>query len=132
MASAHCASAHQAVKHAQSEINHGKRWVVDIDFDSFFDRVNHDRLMQKLKAVIDDKTLLRLVNRYLKSGIELNGAYEKTTQGTPQGSPLSPLLSNIVLDELDWELDKRGHCAAAHEPRWYVIRMPRGVGGGVP
>ena len=101
-------SAHQAVKHAQSEINHGKRWVVDIDFDSFFDRVNHDRLMQKLKAVIDDKTLLRLVNRYLKSGIELNGAYEKTTQGTPQGSPLSPLLSNIVLDELDWELDKRG------------------------
>lgn len=102
-------NAHQAVRHAQSEINNGKRWVVDIDFDSFFDRVNHDRLMQKLKEVIDDKALLRLINRYLKSGIEINDVFEKTPIGTPQGSPLSPLLSNIVLNELDWELDRRGH-----------------------
>jgi len=102
-------SAQQAVIHAQSEIIKGRKWVVDIDFDSFFDRVNHDRLMHKLKEKINDKTLLRLINRYLKSGIHIKGQYQKTREGVPQGSPLSPLLSNIILDELDWELDKRGH-----------------------
>ena len=102
-------NAQQAVHHAQGEITRGRKWVVDIDFDSFFDRVNHDRLMHKLKGRINDKPLLRLINRYLKSGIETNGKYKKTSEGVPQGSPLSPLLSNIVLDELDWELEKRGH-----------------------
>lgn len=102
-------SAHQAVRHAQGEIINGKRWVVDMDFDSFFDRVNHDRLMHKLTAQIDDKAMLRLINRYLKSGIEVNGVIEKSSEGTPQGSPLSPLFSNIVLNELDWELDKWSH-----------------------
>jgi len=102
-------SAQQAVFHAQSEIRKGRKWVVDLDLDSFFDRVNHDRLMHKLKGKINDKPLLRLINRYLKSGVSIQGKYQKTVEGVPQGSPLSPLLSNIVLDELDWELDKRGH-----------------------
>jgi len=102
-------SAQQAVLHAQSEIIKGRKWVVDLDLDAFFDRVNHDRLMHKLKVEIHDKALLRLINRYLKSGIEINGRYEKTAEGVPQGSPLSPLLSNIILDELDWELERRGH-----------------------
>lgn len=102
-------SAQQAVCTAQSEINNGKQWVVDLDLESFFDRVNHDRLMNTLKGEIKDKTLLRLINSYLKTGIEINGQYEKTTEGVPQGSPLSPLLANIVLNELDWELEKRGH-----------------------
>ncbi len=102
-------NAQQAVLHAQSEIIKGRKWVVDLDLDAFFDRVNHDRLMQKLKVKIHDKPLLRLINRYLKSGVEIDGHYEKTAEGVPQGSPLSPLLSNIVLDELDWELKRRGH-----------------------
>ena len=96
-------SAHQAVVHAQSEILKGRKWVVDLDLDSFFDRVNHDRLMHKLKEKIEDKTLLRLINRYLKSGVSIKGKYKKTEEGVPQGSPLSPLLSNIILDEPDWE-----------------------------
>jgi len=102
-------NAQQAVYQARSEIEQGKKWVVDLDLDAFFDRVNHDRLMQTLKSRIKDAPLLRLINCYLKSGIQRNGHKGKTTQGVPQGGPLSPLLSNIVLNELDWELEKRGH-----------------------
>ena len=102
-------NAQQAIRTAQSEIIKGKPWVVDLDLEAFFDGVNHDRLMSTLKGEVQDKTLLRLINRYLKTGIEINGQYEKTTQGVPQGSPLSPLLANIVLNELDWELEERGH-----------------------
>lgn len=102
-------SAHDAVKAARGHIEAGYRWVVDIDLAQFFDRVNHDRLMARMKADIADKRVLRLVNEYLKAGVMENGVVTATERGTPQGGPLSPLLSNIVLDELDRELEKRGH-----------------------
>jgi group II intron reverse transcriptase/maturase len=102
-------SAHDAVKAARGHIEAGYRWVVDIDLAQFFDRVNHDRLMARMKAAIADKRVLRLVNEYLKAGVMANGVVTATERGTPQGGPLSPLLSNIVLDELDRELEKRGH-----------------------
>ena len=102
-------SAHDAVKAAQGHIAAGYRWVVDIDLAQFFDTVNHDRLMARMKGDIADKRVLRLVNDYLKAGVMVNGVVMETEEGTPQGGPLSPLLSNIVLDELDRELAKRGH-----------------------
>jgi group II intron reverse transcriptase/maturase len=102
-------SAHDAVKAAQEYINAGNKWVVDIDMAKFFDTVNHDRLMARMKQQISDKRILRLVNAYLKAGVMENGVVTETVEGTPQGGPLSPLLSNIVLDELDRELEKRGH-----------------------
>jgi group II intron reverse transcriptase/maturase len=102
-------SAHDAVEAAQGHINAGYKWVVDIDMTKFFDTVNHDRLMARMKQRISDKRVLRLVNTYLKAGVMVNGVVIETGKGTPQGGPLSPLLSNIVLDELDRELEKRGH-----------------------
>lgn len=102
-------SAHDAVKAAQGHIAAGYRWVVDIDLAQFFDTVNHDRLMARMKGDIADKRVLRLVNDYLKAGVMVNGVVMETEEGTPQGGPLSPLLSNIVLDELDRELEERGH-----------------------
>lgn len=102
-------SAHDAVKAAQGHVEAGYRWVVDIDLAKFFDTVNHDRLMARMKGDIADKRVLRLVNDYLKAGVMVNGVVVETEEGTPQGGPLSPLLSNIVLDELDRELEKRGH-----------------------
>lgn len=102
-------SAHEAVKAAQGHIEAGYQWVVDIDLAKFFDTVNHDRLMARMKGDIADKGVLRLVNDYLKAGVMVNGVVMGTEEGTPQGGPLSPLLSNIVLDELDRELEKRGH-----------------------
>jgi group II intron reverse transcriptase/maturase len=102
-------SAHGAVEAAQRHINAGYKWVVDIDMAKFFDTVNHDRLMARMKQEVSDKRVLRLVNAYLKAGVMVNGVVIETGKGTPQGGPLSPLLSNIVLDELDRELEKRGH-----------------------
>ncbi len=102
-------SAHDAVKAAQGHVEAGYRWVVDIDLAKFFDTVNHERLMARMKGDIADKRVLRLVNDYLKAGVMVNGVVVETEEGTPQGGPLSPLLSNIVLDELDRELEKRGH-----------------------
>ena len=102
-------SAHDAVKAAQGHIEAGYRWVVDIDLAKFFDTVNHDRLMARMKSEMADKRVLKLVNDYLKAGVMVNGVVMETAEGTPQGGPLSPLLSNIVLDELDRELEKRGH-----------------------
>jgi group II intron reverse transcriptase/maturase len=102
-------NAHDAVKAARETVEAGYTWVVDIDLAQFFDTVNHDRLMARMKTVIDDKRVLRLVNAYLKSGVMVGGLQAATTQGTPQGGPLSPLLSNIVLTELDEKLTERGH-----------------------
>ncbi len=102
-------SAHDAVRKVREYIRQGYKYAVDIDLSKFFDMVNHDLLMQKLKTCISDKTLLRLINRYLKAGVQVDGKIEPTSKGVPQGGPLSPLLSNIVLDELDKELEGRGH-----------------------
>ncbi|XJZ26643.1 group II intron reverse transcriptase/maturase [Bacillota bacterium Lsc_1132] len=101
--------AHDAVKLAQSYIEEGYRWVVDMDLEKFFDKVNHDRLMTTLSQKIKEPNLLRLIRRYLQAGVMEQGLVSPNTEGTPQGGPLSPLLSNIVLDELDKELEKRGH-----------------------
>jgi RNA-directed DNA polymerase len=101
-------SAHQAVEKAQQYIAEGYRWVVDLDLEKFFDRVNHDRLMAKLAERISDKRMLRLIRAFLTAGVMENGLVGPVDEGTPQGGPLSPLLSNIVLDELDRELEQRG------------------------
>jgi len=102
-------SAHQAVSEAQKYIQDGWGWVVDIDLEKFFDRVHHDRLMASLAKRVLDKRLLKLIRAFLNAGVMENGLVSPTEEGTPQGGPLSPLLSNIVLDELDRELEKRGH-----------------------
>ncbi len=102
-------SAHQAVQKSQEYILQGYDWVVDIDLEKFFDRVNHDMLMARVARVVKDKRVLKLIRAYLESGVMLNGVVLETEEGTPQGGPLSPLLSNIMLDDLDKELEKRGH-----------------------
>jgi group II intron reverse transcriptase/maturase len=102
-------SAHQALKKGSEYVEEGRSTVVDLDLKTFFDVVNHDRLMYRLSITIGDKTLLGLIRKYLQSGIMVDGVVSQRTEGTPQGSPLSPLMSNIVLDELDEELDRRGH-----------------------
>jgi RNA-directed DNA polymerase len=115
-------SCHQAVKAAQAHVHAGYRYVVDIDLEKFFDRVNHDVLMAHVARRVRDKRLLRLIRRYLNSGMMTDGIVEVRREGTPQGGPLSPLLSNILLDELDKELEKRGHrfCRYADDCNIYV------------
>lgn len=100
---------HDAVRKARAFMKEGYRFVVDLDLEKFFDRVNHDRLMMKISAKVKDKKVLLLIRKYPQSGVMENGLVNTTTEGTPQGGPLSPLLSNIVLDELDKELEKSGH-----------------------
>lgn len=102
-------SAHGAVKQAQEYVQEGYDWVVDIDLEKFFDGVNHDMLMARVARVVKDKRVLKLIRAYLESGVMVNGVVMDTEEGTPQGGPLSPLLSNIMLDDLDKELEKRGH-----------------------
>lgn len=101
-------SAHDAVRAAQNLIQGGKDWVVDMDITKFFDHVNHDILMHRLGQVIRDKRVLRLIGRYLRSGIMIDGMVQVAEEGTPQGGPLSPLLANVYLDALDWQLQERG------------------------
>ena len=102
-------SAHQAVRQAREYVAQGRRWVVDVDLEKFFDRVNHDILMSRVARKIRDKRVLGLIRRYLEAGIMAEGLVKPRSEGTPQGGPLSPLLSNILLDELDQELERRGH-----------------------
>jgi RNA-directed DNA polymerase len=102
-------SAHQAINQAQAYVKEGYVYTVDIDLEKYFDRVNHDLLMGRLARRIGDKRLLKLIRRFLTAGMMMEGVVSKREAGTPQGSPLSPLLSNIVLDELDKELERRGH-----------------------
>jgi RNA-directed DNA polymerase len=115
-------SAAQAVKAAQGYVQSGKRWVVDMDLEKFFDRVNHDVMMARVRRRVKDERLLKLIRRYLQSGIMQNGLMEPRSEGTPQGGPLSPLLSNILLDDLDKELERRGHafCRYADDCNIYV------------
>jgi RNA-directed DNA polymerase len=100
---------HDAVRKAREFMKEGYRFVVDLDLEKFFDRVNHDRLMMKIAEKVEDKKVLLLIRKYLQSGVMENGIFQPTSEGAPQGGPLSPLLSNVVLDELDKELEKRGH-----------------------
>src|ERR1700693_350756 len=102
-------SAHQAVAQAQQYIAQGYGWVTDLDLEKFFDRVNHDKLMGQVAKRVEDKRLLKLIRAFLNAGVMENGLVGPSVEGTPQGGPLSPLLSNLVLDELDRELERRGH-----------------------
>jgi group II intron reverse transcriptase/maturase len=115
-------NAHQAVRQAKEYIAQGYEWVVDIDLEKCFDRINHDILMGRLARRITDKRILRLIRGYLQAGVMVNGVVQERYEGTPQGGPLSPLLSNILLDELDQELERRGHkfCRYADDCNIYV------------
>lgn len=124
-------SAHEAVQAARRHVEEGHRWVVDIDLEKFFDRVNHNILMARLARRIRDKTLLRLIRSYLEAGMMNKGMVEPRTEGTPQGGPLSPLLSNILLDDLDKELERRGHRFERYADDCNIYVKSKAAGGRV-
>jgi RNA-directed DNA polymerase len=121
-------NAHQAVRRAQSYIQDGKRWVVDIDLEKFFDRVNHDVLMSRVARCVHDERVLKVIRRFLEAGIMSEGLVSPRTEGTPQGGPLSPLLSNILLTDLDQEIERRGlsFCRYADDCNIYVSSRTAG------
>jgi group II intron reverse transcriptase/maturase len=121
-------SAHQAVRAAQQYVQAGRRWVVDVDLEKFFDRVNHDVLMGKLENRIGDRRLLRIIRRYLEAGIMADGVVVERHEGTPQGGPLSPLLANVLLDSVDKELERRGHAFARYADDCNVYVRSRRAG----
>jgi retron-type reverse transcriptase len=123
-------NAHQAVRTAKEYIAQGNEWAVDIDLEKCFDRINHDILMGRLARRISDKRILRLIRRYLQAGVMVNGVVQERYEGTPQGGPLSPLLSNILLDELDQELQRRGHKFCATRMIATSMCVPNGLGSG--
>lgn len=121
-------SAHQAVEAAHRHVASGRRWVIDLDLEKFFDRVNHDIMMSRLARKVKDKRVLRLIRRYLQAGLFEGGLISQRSEGPPQGGPLSPLLSNILLAELDKELERRGHafCRYADDCNIYVTSQRAG------
>ena len=121
-------SAQMALRQAREYLRDGYKYVVDMDLEKFFDRVNHDILMERLSRNISDKRLLRIIRRYLEAGLLQNGIFEERKLGMPQGGNLSPLLSNIMLDELDKELERRGHkfCRYADDCNIYVKSQEAG------
>lgn len=121
-------SAHDAVCQAQRYVQSGRRWVVDVDLEKFFDRVNHDVLMGKLSQRITDRRVLALIRRYLEAGVMANGVVQERYEGTPQGGPLSPLLANVLLDEVDKELERRGHRFARYADDCNVYVRSRRAG----
>lgn len=122
-------SQHQAIRKSLEYINQGNKWVVDMDLEKFFDKVNHDILIDKISKKVYDQRVLNLIRKYLRSGIMLNGVVVSNEEGTPQGGPLSPLLSNIMLDEVDKELENRGHkfCRFADDCNIYVKSNKAGL-----
>jgi RNA-directed DNA polymerase len=121
-------SAHQAIEQAREYMAAGRRWLVDIDLENFFNEVNHDILMSRVARKIKDKRLLKLIRQYLRAGLMMDGVVSARTVGTPQGGPLSPLLSNVLLDDLDKELERRGHhfCRYADDCNVYVSSQKAG------
>jgi RNA-directed DNA polymerase len=122
---------HQAVRQARQYMRDGYRWVVDMDLEKFFDKVNHDKLMGILARKVKDKILLKLIYRYLQSGVMINGISVRNEMGTPQGGPLSPLLANILLNELDHELEKRGHRFVRYADDFHIYVKSKKAGNRV-
>ena len=121
-------SAHQAVRKVLKDIQRGYVWAVDIDLEKFFDKVNHDILMSRVSRRVRDKGILRLIGKYLRAGVMVKGRLQETTEGVPQGGPLSPLLSNILLDDLDKELERRGHHFARYADDLIILVKSKRAG----
>jgi RNA-directed DNA polymerase len=121
-------SAHHGVRQVQRYVRAGRHIAVDMDLAKFFDKVNHDILMSRVSLKVTDKRVLRLIGRYLRAGVVNKGRLEATSKGVPQGSPLSPLLANIILDDLDRELERRGHCFARYADDFIILVRSKRAG----